>query len=358
MEQAPKESPYIRWAKAHHGTRYNLASSGVAPPELEMLGVTADDFSLTDEHEDGWPPLVERIAARYGVSASQVALAHGTSMANHLVCALLLEPGDHVLVEKPYYEPLYLLPRFFHARVDFFERPREAGFAVDVARVEERLEAGTRLVILSNLHNPSGQLASRQELEALAGLAERRGFYVLIDEVYLEWLYAEGERTAAAISERFITTRSLTKAFGLDALRSGWILAKADLAERLRRLTDLYSVKMAHPSERAALRAIDGAERLLGPLRKRLSENQARVSAFVNDHDRLSWMPPPAGSVGLVYWDGDVEALIEGLEARDALVAPGHFFGVPQAFRIGLGLPRHLLEEGLARLDETLKALG
>jgi len=349
-----KTSPYLIWAKAHHEVRYNLASSGVAPPSLDLLGVTRDDFCLTDEHEDGWAPLMERIAERYEVAPAHVALAQGTSMANHLVCALFLEPGERVLVERPYYEPLHLVPRFFHAEVDFFDRPRAADFRIDVARIEEALTDDTRLVVLSNLHNPTGQLATTEELERLAPLAERKDFHVLIDEVYLEWLYEAGERTASSISDRFITTRSLTKAYGLDAVRAGWILADETVAERLRRLMDLYSVKMAHASERLALRALDHAEAILAPLRGRLEENRERVTAFVKGHEALSWTPPPAGSVGLVYWEGDVDALVHELEARDALVAPGRFFGVDHAFRIGFGMPREILEEGLSRLDEAL----
>ena len=354
-ENKNKSSPYITWAKAHHEVRFNLASSGVPAPSLESLGVTMDDFSLTDEHEDGWAPFIERIATRYGVAATNIALAQGTSMANHMVCGLLLEPGDHVVVEHPCYEPLHLLPRFFNARTDFFERRRDDGFRLDGDRIAAKLSDRTRLVIISNLHNPTGQLTSREELEPLAQLAERHDFHVLIDEVYLEWLYDEGARTDASLSPRFITTRSLTKAYGLDAVRAGWILAEDDIAEALRRLMDLYSVKMAHASERLAVRALDRADAILGPLKERLETNRQRVDDFITQQPTLSWTLPRAGSVGLVYWNnGSVGELIEKLEARDALVAPGHFFGVKNAFRIGYGMPSEILEEGLARLADVL----
>lgn len=352
----PLSSPYLTWAKAHHGVELNLASSGVKPPPLEALGPTDEDWALDEDHEDGWFPLLERVAHRYRVSADQVALAQGCSMANHLVCARFLEPGDHALVEHPVYEPLHLLPAFFHAEVSFFDRG-EAD--LDVEALAESLTPRTRLVIVSNLHNPTGQLATRERLEELAALAEKKDFHVMVDEVYLEWLLDEGETTALAISPRFVTTRSLTKAYGLDAVRAGWILAEPTIAEDIRRLMDLYSVKMAHASERLAARAIDHAEALLAPAKERLGSNRALVRRFVESHERLRWNEPPAGSVGFVLTEGlDIDALVSACEARGTLIAPGRFFGVPGAFRIGFGMERAKLVEGLSRLGEAIADVG
>ncbi len=354
-----KHSPYITWAKQHHQVRYNLASSGVTTPTLETLGVTPDDFALTEEHEEGWPPLIDRIAFRYGVSGASVALAQGTSMANHMVFALCLEPGDHVVIERPCYEPLHVVPSMFHAEIDFFERPRDEKFRVDVHRIEQKLMPHTRLVVLSNLHNPTGQLMTPQDLQGLGELAMDRDFHVLIDEVYLEWLAADGVTTAAGLSPRFITTRSLTKAYGLDAVRAGWILAEEETASRLRRIMDLYSVKMVHASERLALRAFDAAENILGPLAKRLDAHRKLVHAFVEADEALSWVRPVAGSVGFVYWKDatqeEMDRLIAALLERDALVAPGKFFGAPGAFRLGYGMETDRLEAGLERLGEALR---
>ena len=105
-------------------------------------------------------------------------------MANHLVCALVLEPGDHVLLEHPCYEPplprasVSLAPTSASSIV-----PPAEGFRIDPTRVEAALAERTKLLVLSNLHNPSGALSTSRELEAVAELARERGFYVLVDEV-------------------------------------------------------------------------------------------------------------------------------------------------------------------------------
>src|SRR5690606_39256154 len=266
-EAGVKGSPYIAWAKSRLGIRYNLAASGVRACPVELLEPTLDDFTLGGAYPEGWPPLIGRIARRYGVAESQVVLAHGASMANHLACATLLEPGDDVLVEQPAYEPLVALPRYLRASVRAFDRRPEDGWRLNPDRVAAALTPRTRLVILSDLHNPTGVRAGEAELRALGEVAEARGFHVLVDGVYLEWLYDGGVPSAARLGPRFIVTSSLTKAYGLDGLRAGWILAPPEVADRIRRLEDLFSGHIAQPTQRLAAKALDRAAALLAPLR-------------------------------------------------------------------------------------------
>jgi len=225
--------------------------------------------------------------------------------------------------------------------------------------VEAAVTPRTRLVILSNLHNPTGAMVNRAELESLAQLAERHNLHVLVDEVYLEWIYGSAKdpeiRSAINVSPRFVTTRSLTKVFGLAALRAGWILADAELATRMRRLNGLFASSMSHPAERLAARAFEHAKTLLDKQRKRVDRNRSVVTKFIESQSRLSWIPPNAGTVGFVRLDGgSVDELAERLLAKDSLVTPGRFFGVADHFRIGFGMEADHLDEGLHRLAAAL----
>src|SRR5262245_65315810 len=98
-----KTSIYITWAKRHAAARYNLANSGILGCDLNDLPITMDDVALNGGNGEGYGPLKEAIAAKYGVTADQVVTEQGTSMARseehtselqslrHLVCRLLLE---------------------------------------------------------------------------------------------------------------------------------------------------------------------------------------------------------------------------------------------------------------------------
>jgi aspartate/methionine/tyrosine aminotransferase len=278
-------------------------------------------------------------------------------MANHLAYAALLEPGDEVLLESPGYDPLRVVPEYMQCEVRTFERREEDGYRLDVELIERALTPRTRLVIVTNLHNPSGALAGRGELESLAAVAEAHDIHVLVDEVYLEWMHGLGEPLSAIdLSPRFVTTRSLTKVYGMAALRAGWVLAAPALAERMRKLNGLFTNSMAHPTERLALRALERADALLAAGRERIGRNARLVAELVDESPTLSWVPPKGGTVGFVRLaGGDVDQFIARLLTEyDTLVVPGRFFGAPDHFRIGYGMNEALLVEGLRRMRQAL----
>lgn len=348
-------SPYITWAKERAGLRYSLARSGTPLCTLDELHTGPFDLRLHSGDEDGWIPLREAVGARYGVNSAGVALAHGATMANHLAAALLLDQGGKVLFERPGYGPILDLAAHRGADVDRFDR---RGGTLTAA-VEDALRSGIRLVVLTDPHNPTGTLAEEADLQRLADLAEERDFHVLIDEVYLDLAPPERVRTAARLSPRIVATGSLTKSFGLGGLRIGWVLADPEVAEDVRRLNDLYSVLIAHPSERLGLQALQRAEEILEPRRMMLARNREVVDAFIADRSELEWVPPEAGTVGWVRLFGpspdDLARLLE--QEYESTVVPGRFFSVPDYFRIGLTLWADDLDAALDRLGSALDRL-
>lgn len=348
-------SRYIRWAKSRERFRYNLGRSSIRPCPPEDLAARPEDFVIAADNAHGWDPLRQILGARYGVAPDRVVLAVGTSMANHLVCAAILDSPGHVLVESPGYEPLAALPAYFGAEVESFPRHRESEWALDVDAIATRVRPGaTRLVILSDLHNPTGQRAASEALDALALLADEHEFHVLVDEVYLE--FATDRRIAAARSARFISTCSLTKAYGLDGLRAGWIIASADLAEQLRSLNDLFGIIMPHLTERLAARAFDRLDVIADAVRCLVEANRGLAADFVARHDELDWVLPRIGPVGFVRLaDGRVGELIELLEREyDTTAPPGSFFGADDHFRLAFGMEHDDLVAGLENLEAAL----
>ncbi|HEX5758927.1 MAG TPA: aminotransferase class I/II-fold pyridoxal phosphate-dependent enzyme, partial [Thermoanaerobaculia bacterium] len=179
-------SEYQEWAKTRARARFDLATSGIDPLPLAELGAGIDDLELTGPSLDGYPPLQRALAAHCGVPEEQVVAAVGTSLANHLAMAALVAPGDEVLLEHPVYEPILALARYLGAEVKRFARRPETEWAIDVEEVERLTTPRTRLIVLSDLHNPSGARLDATTLAALGALARRAGARVLVDEVYLE----------------------------------------------------------------------------------------------------------------------------------------------------------------------------
>jgi aspartate/methionine/tyrosine aminotransferase len=375
-----KESPHLTWLKGRPTVECNLAGSGVPPCTLAELGGVEADAPLTEHTDYGWPPLLAAIAARYGVSDASVVVTAGASMANHLTMATLLSPGDHVVVEQPGYDPLAHVARLWGAALTFVLRRAEEGYRIDVEAIGACLTPATRLVVLSNLHNPSGALARDADLAALAELAEARGFHVLVDEVYREWVHgrggrdtvpesaphaggdamADGARSVALISPRMVATSSLTKAFGLNGLRIGWVLAHAPLADRIRRLMGLFDNISAHPSERLATRALERAEAILAPRRALVTANRARVAAWVAATPSARWVEPAAGAVAWIDLGARSTTRLADRLARDygTLVVPGGLFGGSGHIRVALGVEPSVLDRGLGRITAGLAQPG
>ncbi|MGH9775683.1 MAG: pyridoxal phosphate-dependent aminotransferase [Candidatus Acidiferrales bacterium] len=349
-------TPYIEWAKLRANARFNLATSGMAAYPLEKLGARLEDFQVSGSDSYGYPPLQERLAKKCGVTPECVVAAIGTSMANHLAMAALLEPGDEVLIEHPAYEPLLKVAEYLGARVMRFHRRWEDDFRVNPAEIERQLSPRTRLIVLTNLHNPSSARVDDATLAAIGSLAHRVGAQVLVDEVYLEAIFDEPWRSSFLLDDNFIATSSLTKAYGLSGLRCGWVLAHPALAERMWRLNDLFGVIPAHLAECLSVLALDHLPEIAARAREQLEKNRKLVRDFLSTRIDLAVARIDCGTVVFPeVLSGDPELFIALLrEKYQTTVAPGRFFEMPRHFRLGLGGDSGVLEEGLRRIGCAL----
>ncbi len=350
------QSDYMHWAKFRAPVRYALTTSEVPHFSMEQLPVSLADLGLDGASHPRYRPLRERIADRYGVMVEQIVAADGTSMANFLAMAALISPGDEVLIEHPTYEPLLDVASFLCARVKRFERKPADAFHLDPTIVEAAMSQQTKLVVLTNLHNPSGSLAGQEELRRIADLAVDAGARILIDEVYLD---ASGQRSAAHLGPEFVCTNSLTKVYGLSGLRCGWILAQSDLAERMWRLNDLFGVNQAHQAERFACIAFDHIDKVVGSTPVILETNRKLFNDLVIRRDDLDCAPATFGITAFPRWSGgDSQRLDDRLRERyDTAIVPGRWFEMPEHFRIGFGLAADDFAEALKRLAAALDDL-
>ena len=352
-------SAYMEWAKTRSSARFNLASSGLAAYPLAELGSGPDVLELGDSFY-GYPPLLERLARKAGVDPDRIVHATGTSMANLLVLAAAAEPGDEVLIEEPTYTLLSDAARWLRLDVRRFPRRAEAGFRIDPRDVERALTPRTRLVVITNLHNPSSAFTPPEDLRRIGDAARSLGARVLVDEVYLEAYSVLGRPwgSAARLGSEFVITSSLTKAYGLSSLRCGWIVAEPDLARRMWRLNDLFGVVPAHPAERLSVVALDRLERVAERARRILETNKEGVNAFLAARPELACEPVDGGMIAFPrLLKGDVESLCELLRERfETTVVPGRFFGADDHFRLAIGAEPEVIAEGLARLGHALDA--
>jgi len=353
-----RQSDYIFWAKTQSRARFNLATSGVGPFPLRELPVTLGQLEINGDSTYGYAPLQQAIAKKCGVDPDCVVAADGTSMANHLAMAALIDPGDEVLVEQPTYEVLTSTLLYLGAAVKHFARTEESGYALDPAQVRRVVTRKTRLIVLCNLHNPSSVLASETALREIGGIARSVGARVLVDEVYLDLVYTNTPKTSYHLGPEFVVTNSLTKAYGLSGLRCGWILAEPDLARAMWRLDDLFASIPAHPAELLSVVALENLDSIRERGRKVVEADRVLLRAFLDSQNAVSAPRTEFGSTAIVRLEnGNVEDFLTRLHADyETSAVPGRFFGLPNHFRIGMGVDTKMFGEGLQRIAQALKA--
>jgi hypothetical protein len=351
----------MEWAKSRPSARLDLAASNLKPCTIDDLPGAREALELSGRNDEGYGPLLDAIASRYGVAANQVAAAIGCSGANFLALASAVSAGDEVLVERPAYDPLIGAARLLGATVVRFDRPAAGGFAVDPERVQAAVSARTRAIVVTSPHNPTGVAIPDETLAALGRVAARAGAILIVDEVYRDVaMPGAGAPPASRLGDAVVTTNSLTKSYGLSGLRCGWTIASPTLTQRIRRTRDVVDGTGAFPPDRLARLAFEHLEALHARGRAITGANLARARAFLAARRDLTCtvgdgpllFPRLSGSASA---DAFAKRLFEEYETA---VVPGRFFEMPGHFRIALGGDPQLFDEGLKAVDAALAATG
>ncbi|MBN1272145.1 MAG: pyridoxal phosphate-dependent aminotransferase [Candidatus Aminicenantes bacterium] len=356
---------YLCWAKSREQFSIDLARSGMECPPLSENYLEEWKGAVNGPHPYGYAPFIEKLSRRFSVDKNNIVPALGTSSAIFFVCAALLEPGDEVVVEKPSYESLRAVPRSFGAVLRRLDRTFEEGFSVNPDRLSSLLNARTRLVMLTNLHNPSGVLIPRAVMKETAKMLASKKIFLFVDEIYLEFMEEELGKTMFSLGDHIITASSLTKVYGLGGLRSGWVFAPSRLAEKIRTIIDHVYVEGVFSGERFAYLLLDRLEEIHKTNRKLIERNFSLVREFVRSAKNLEYVEPDGGVVCFPRVEGnkrgDTVAEIL-LREHGTRIVPGSFFEHPDFFRLGFGVKTSELRRGLknlrAVLDGPLKVNG
>lgn len=352
-------SVYMEWAKTQAHGKFNLATSGMIHYPIAELPVRLEDIELCGPSWYGYEPLQSALAHKLGVAASCVVHATGTSMANHLAMAAALGRGDEVLIEWPAYEPLLAVARYLGAEVKRFHRREEEGFRIDPYEIERAVTRETRLIVITNLHNPTGAFVDEETLRRIGAIAQGCGARVLVDEVYLEAMFERAPRSAFHLGSEFIVTASLTKAYGLSGLRCGWVIASPEMAKKMWRLNDLFGVVAAHSAERLSVIALASLDRIAARAKTLIETNRVLLDEFFDSRADLEVVRPEFGTVAFPKLKrGSVEKLCALLrEKYETAIVPGKFFEMEDHFRLGIACDTEMLREGLARLGSALEEI-
>ena len=319
------------------------------------------DFDMGWDAHYGAPELNEALGKMYKCNLKNIVTASGGSEANFLVYLATLDHGDEFIVEQPGYQPMWLAPEMLGAKKVPWLRRYEDDFRLDLDALDGMITDRTRLIVITNPHNPSGVVADREEeLRRLGEFAESKGIYVLIDEVFLDGTFLPQDSGFGLPNT--VITGSMTKVYGLGGHRTGWVIGPEDIAQKCQLAkahTDAASSRMGEIMNAHAL--MSAREHLVQRFNN-LSLRNFRIAKkwMGSNPDILEWVEPHGGIMCYPRYKADMgskELCQKLLDDHGVLVNPGHYFGTEGHFRLSYACPEDVLIRGLEEIAKCLNGL-
>lgn len=307
------------------------------------------------------------IAAQYPPAArpepGRVALVPGSSAALLVSFALLLNPGDEVLLADPGYPCNANFIQLFGGVPVRIPCGPETGYQLTSELIREHWSERTRAVLLGSPANPTGSVIAPQSMNAIADEVRRLGGTLVVDEIYQGLVYDAPVRSALHDGDDVFVINSFSKFYGMTGWRLGWLVAPAAYGDAVTRLCQNLFISAPTVSQYAALAAFEPAT--LVELERRRQAFQRRRDYLVPALRELGFQIPlqPAGAF-YVYADvsaltGDSQQFAEVvLEQTGVALTPGRDFGdhrQHEHLRFSYAAPLERLEESVERLRRWLE---
>jgi aspartate/methionine/tyrosine aminotransferase len=363
---------YLSWFKALDIALQNrrdchlLMSSNVYEP-LDLLEKHAKqhwrELRRLQSYNNDWghPVLKHFIAKRYGVKPTEILLTNGCTNATYLSIISQVKPGDTVICETPAYQPMWQTAEFLGAKIKWLKR-RPPHYGVDPDELADLIDRKTSLVILTNLHNPSGAHLTKEQLADIARAVHRKKkkTRILMDEVFRD--FEPGKPTpACSIDRAYISTGSLSKVYGLSHLECGWILADKKTIDRIAPyfvLSDGNGSRYLEAMSAVVFEQLDAylsrSMEIVASNRKELVKavepliKEGLISGDIPEQGCI-WFPKVAGFRNT----GKLSDLLA--KRYKVYVVPGKFFGDAGRIRIGFGGQAALVSRSLKKFTDALR---
>ncbi|HET8849081.1 MAG TPA: histidinol-phosphate transaminase [Marinobacter sp.] len=291
--------------------------------------------------------LKQALAKRLGVGMNQITLGNGSNDVLEIIARSFATPDTEVVYSQYAFAVYPLVTQAIGAK-GVAVPAKEWGHDLDA--MADAVNERTRLVFVANPNNPTGTVHTSDAIEAFLDRIPEQ-VLVVLDEAYCEYLTGEGYPDGVTLLDRYpnlIVCRTFSKAWGLAALRVGYSVSSAAIADILNRVRQPFNVDSV---ALAAATAVLGDEAYLQRSRE---VNAAGLRQMTDGFDRMG-LPyiPSAGNFVAVEVGEAAAGVYQALLARGVIVRPVAGYGMPRHLRVSVGLP----EENERFLDALAEAL-
>ncbi|WP_420436799.1 pyridoxal phosphate-dependent aminotransferase [Candidatus Poriferisocius sp.] len=324
----------------------------------------------------GLPELREAIAAKtfrdsgYEVEPSQVVVTNGGKHAVYNGFAVLLDPGDEVLLPAPYWttypEAISL------AGGVSVEVPTTAddGFMVTVEQLEAARTDRTKALVFVSPSNPTGAVYPRDRVEAIGRWAAEHDVWVITDEIYEHLTYDDNEFSSIPvvvpeIADRCLVLNGVAKTYAMTGWRVGWLIGPPDAASAAVSLQSHQTSNVSNVAQRAALAAVSGPLDAVAEMRAAFDRRRKAMHRLLNGIDGVHCLEPQGAFYAFPSFEGvlgrpgipDTTAELAGwiLDEAQVAIVPGEAFAGSGYARLSFALGDDDLGEGIGRIADLLQ---
>ncbi|MEE9493666.1 MAG: pyridoxal phosphate-dependent aminotransferase [Gammaproteobacteria bacterium] len=291
--------------------------------------------------DSGYPPLRQALVEQLypQLQADNVLTCAGAQEGIYLCMHALLEKSDKVIAFTPLFEPLIATARDISCQIELLALDSENGWKIDFQQLAETIDDQTKMLIINYPHNPTGSHLTEEELGAIIALCQQHDVWLFSDEVFrgLEHDKADRLTTVAESYEKGISLGAISKAFGVPAIRVGWLVSQRhSFLDRCKTIKGYLSICNDQLGERLAVNLVKQAEILFDHHRQRLVAN---LQLLENYKPELDFHSPKAGCTVFANVAMDSERFAENLVKKTGLlVIPNKAFCTRHnAVRLGFG---------------------
>ena len=314
--------------------------------------------------------IIEMYSRDFGAAyeRNEVMATSGGKQAIFNAAVTLINPGDDVLIPKPYWVTFPEIVTFAGGRSVFIET-EENEFVLTADMVRAALTPRTKLIILNSPSNPSGRVIPPDEFEKIMEVVSERGIYVVSDECYLRFVYSPAKVFSAAslrpeLRRRLCIAGSFSKTYAMTGWRIGYALANADWTRAMLKVQGHSTSNATSISQAAAIEALTGPQESVATMLAEYTRRREWLLDALNQIEGLKCFQPE----GAFYAFPDVRGCLQGrlkssedfakelLEKEHTVVTDGAGFGADGFIRISYATSLDRLQEGVQRIKRVCKA--
>jgi aspartate aminotransferase len=301
---------------------------------------------------------------------SQVAATSGGKQAIFNAVVTLVNPGDEVLIPKPYWVTFPEIVTFARATPVYIET-EETDFVLNAEQVERAITPRTKLVILNSPGNPSGRVIPPKEFRRIMEVLTERGIYVISDECYLRFVYSPCEVFSAAslpaeLRQRLCIAGSFSKTYAMTGWRIGYSLAGAEWTRAMLTVQGHSTSNPNSIAQAAATEALTGSQESVATMLEEYGRRRDFLVDALSNIPGLRCIMPE----GAFYAFPDVRGCLQGevktseefsdrlLHQEQTVVTDGAGFGAEGFIRISYATSLERLQEGIRRIRRVAESLA